>query len=97
MGKGAAQEHGAGLIKIAQKHKIEMAQITETIAKGRIVPLAAKGTNTLDPDGLAIIHGTNIAILSRKDKNAWRSITHYKSAKDAQKIEATSKSLEVAK
>lgn len=90
-GKGKAMEHGAGLLKIQQKHKTEMAQIPETIAKGKITPLTAKGTGKIDKDGIAIINGSNIAILSRSKGDRWRLITHYKSDADAKKITEAAK------
>lgn len=90
-GKGKAMEHGAGLLKIQQKHKTEMAQIPETIAKGVITPLTVKGKNVIDKDGIAIINGTNIAILSRSKGDKWRLITHYKSDSDAKKITEAAK------
>ncbi|MGN0833047.1 MAG: DUF935 family protein [Kiritimatiellia bacterium] len=90
-GKGKAMEHGAGLLKIQQKHKNEMAQIPETIAKGTVTPLTVKGKNVIDKDGIAIINGTNIAILSRSKGEKWRLITHYKSDSDAKKITEAAK------
>ena len=90
-GKGKAKEHGAGLLKIQQKHKTEMAQIPETIAKGTVTPLTVKGKNVIDKDGIAIINGTNIAILSRSKGEKWRLITHYKSDSDAKKITEAAK------
>lgn len=90
-GKGKAMEHGAGLLKIQQKHKTEMAQIPETIAKGTVTPLTVKGKNVIDKDGIAIINGTNIAILSRSKGEKWRLITHYKSDSDAKKITEAAK------
>ena len=90
-GKGKAMEHGAGLLKIQQKHKTEMAQIPETIAKGKITPLTVKGTGKIDKDGIAIINGSNIAILSRSKGDRWRLITHYKSDADAKKLTEAAK------
>ena len=90
-GKGKAMEHGSGLLKIQQKHKTEMAQIPETIAKGTVTPLTVKGKNVIDKDGVAIINGTNIAILSRYKGEKWRLITHYKSDSDAKKITEAAK------
>ena len=90
-GKGKAMEHGAGLLKIQQKHKAEMAQIPETIIKGTVTPLTVKGTNNIDKDGVAIINGTNIAILSRAKGDRWRLVTHYKSENDAKKITEAAK------
>ena len=90
-GKGKAMEHGAGLLKIQQKHKTEMAQIPETIIKGTVTPLTIKGTNNIDKDGIAIINGTNIAILSRAKGSRWRLVTHYKSDNDAKKITEAAK------
>lgn len=90
-GKGKAMEHGAGLLKIQQKHKTEMAQIPETIAKGKITPLTVKGTGKIDKDGIAIINGSNIAILSRSKGDRWRLTTHYKSDADAKKITEAAK------
>ena len=86
-----AMEHGAGLLKIQQKHKTEMAQIPETIIKGTVTPLTIKGTNNIDKDGIAIINGTNIAILSRAKGSRWRLVTHYKSDNDAKKITEAAK------
>ncbi len=90
-GKGKAMEHGAGLMKIQQKHGTEMAQIPVTIAKGRITPLTVKGSNAIDKDGVAIINGSNIAILSRAKGDHWRLVTHYKSDTDAKKITEAAK------
>ena len=90
-GKGKAMEHGAGLLKIQQKHKTEMAQIPETIAKGTVTPLTVKGSGKIDKDGVAIINGSNIAILSRSKGDKWRLITHYKSDSDAKKITEAAK------
>ena len=90
-GKGKAMAHGAGLLKIQQKHKAEMAQIPETIIKGTVTPLTVKGTNNIDKDGVAIINGTNIAILSRAKSDRWRLVTHYKSENDAKKITEAAK------
>lgn len=90
-GKGKSMEHGAGLLKIQQKHRVEMAQIPETIVKGKITPLTIKGTNTIDEDGVAIINGTNIAILSRANGRRWRLVTHYNSESDVKKITEAAK------
>lgn len=90
-GKGKAMEHGAGLMKIQQKHGTEMAQIPVTIAKGRVTPLTVKGSNAIDKDGVAIINGSNIAILSRAKGDHWRLVTHYKSDTDAKKITEAAK------
>lgn len=95
-GKGAGQEHGSGLLKMDGKHFKELPAAPETIIKGEIVKLEDHDNpGHEDPNAIAIIHGTNIAILNRKPgKKRWGLFTHFKSESGARKRIETSKNLE---
>ena len=95
-GKGPGQEHGSGLLKMDGKHFKEFPAAPETIIKGEIVKLEDHDhPGHEDPNAIAIIHGTNIAILNRKPgKKRWGLFTHFKSESGARKRIETSKNLE---
>ena len=95
-GKGPGQEHGSGLLKMDGKHFKEFPAAPETIIKGEIVKLEDHDNpGHEDPNAIAIIHGTNIAILNRKPgKKRWGLFTHFKSESGARKRIETSKNLE---
>ena len=95
-GKGPGQEHGSGLLKMDGKHFKEFPAAPETIIKGEIVKLEDHDhPGHEDPNAIAIIHGTNIAILNRKPgKKRWGLFTHFKSESGARKRIETSKKLE---
>ena len=78
------------------KHFKEFPAAPETIIKGEIVKLEDHDhPGHEDPNAIAIIHGTNIAILNRKPgKKRWGLFTHFKSESGARKRIETSKNLE---
>jgi hypothetical protein len=95
-GKGPGQEHGSGMLKMEGKHLRELAAAPETIVKGEIVKLEDRANpGHEDPDSIAVIRGSNIAILNRKPgKDRWMLFTHFTSDTGARKRIEASKKLE---
>ena len=86
-GKGRAHEKGKGLDKIAQKHREEMEALPETIAKGKVMRIKHEKTGEFAEDAVAIVHGSNVAFLSRHG-DGWAVVTHYSDERKARQIEA---------
>lgn len=84
-GKGPALEHGKGMKKLVQKHADELESLPETIEKGRVYKIKSDKTGEFTPYACAIIHGANVAFLSKND-TGWVVTSHYETESTARKI-----------
>lgn len=84
-GKGPALEHGKGMKKLVQKHADELESLPETIEKGRVYKIKSDKTGEFTPYACAIIHGANVAFLSKNDTE-WVVTSHYETESTARKI-----------